>query len=334
MPPEFQDTVEEEVTSQVVDEADASKEAEKSADASSSSAEDVSKPEVSDTLSVVRDVVGAKDEAEQSAASSASEAEGPKSGADQTKVEQDNENYSDVPFNKHPRFQEVLGKLKTYETDAQRYRNVETFINEQGLDGGEAADLLRIGGLIKTDPVRAWQEVLPTIQKLAIAAGEVLPEDLKSRVANGEMSREAAIEFSRQRAVLQSTEARQNFDQQRSQSRELVERQNAIQGTVQSWEEERHERDPNFAAKVPALEKEVAWLQAKEGKPNTPEGVRKQLQKAYDAVSASYVPPAAPVPSRKPATRPIIGGQVNSNVRPEVNSTLDAVNAVLARRAG
>lgn len=331
--PEIENTEELETGLPVTDGADASQGAEQSANAQSSGAEDVSETADEGTLSIVRDVVSKSEEQPAAAASSANEAEGQETDAQQP-TEPDNENFSDVPFNKHPRFQQVLGKLKAAETDAQRYRSVETFIGEQGLSGDEAAELLQIGGLIKTNPVEAWKRVLPTIQQLAIAAGEVLPEDLRQRVQNGEMSHEVAMDFSRQRAANQSMTARQEWERNSSQQRQVVELQQQIGSTVNSWESERRARDPNFEAKLPAIEREVAWLQSKEGKPRDVNGVRDQLQRAYTAVSASF---AAPIPAApKPATkRPVTGGQVNGNVRPEPMSTLDIIEQVVAaRRAG
>ena len=331
MSTELENSEELENGSTVQDEADAPKEAEQSANAQSSGAEDVSETADEGSLSIVRDVVSKTEEAPDAAASSATEANGRKTGAEQP-TEPDNENYSDVPFNKHPRFQQVLGKLKDAETDAQRYRNVENFISEQGLTGEETQQLLVIGGLIKTNPVEAWKQMLPTIQRLAVAAGEVLPDDLKQRVQAGEVSREVALDLSRQRAANQANTTRHDWERSRFEQRQVVEAQQRIGSTVNSWESDRRARDPNFEAKLPAIEREVAWLQSKEGKPRDPEGVRAMLQRAYDAVSAQFV---APVPAAKrQAKRPVTGGQVNGNVRPEITSTLDIINDVVARRAG
>lgn len=317
------------------DGADASQRAEQSATADSSAATDVSKPEGEETLSVVRDVVDGKTPKPAAASSADGAEDGQQPGAKATKEpkEPDNENYTDVPFNKHPRFQEVLGKLKTAEVDAQRYRNVETFIQDQGLGPDEAANLLVIGGLIKTNPAEAWKQMQPVVQKVLIAAGELLPEDLKQMVSAGTMTPEAALEVSRSRAAVASTQARTQFDRQRHESRQQADLHTAIQGTVSSWQAERRSRDPNFEAKLPALQREIAWLQAREGRPNAPEGVRAQLQKAYDAVSATYTPPAS-ARQRKPAIRPVTGGQAASgNARPEINDTLDVVQQVIGRRA-
>lgn len=329
--PELENTEELDTSLPVKDEADASKEAEQSANAQSSGAEDVSETADEGSLSIVRDVVSKTEEAPEAAASSANEANGQKTGAEQP-TEPDNENYSDVPFNKHPRFQQLLQEKKVAETDAQRYRNVENFIAEQGLTGEETQQLLQIGGLIKTNPVEAWKQMLPTIQRLAVAAGEVLPDDLKQRVQAGEVSREVALDLSRQRAANQANTTRHDWERSRSEQRQVVEVQQRIGSTVNTWEGERRARDPNFEAKLPAIEREVAWLQSKEGKPRDPEGVRAMLQRAYDAVSAQFIAPKSPT-QRQPK-RPVTGGQVNGNVRPEITSTLDIINDVVARRAG
>lgn len=313
-----------------IDDVDASKEAEQSTPADSSAAKDVNKPEGEDTLSVVRDVVG-KERAKPEAASSADSVEaGKEPGAKATTKEPDNENYSDVPFNKHPRFQGLLGELKELRPDAQRYRNVETFISEQGLDAAEAADTLRLAGLAKTNPAAAWKELLPWVQKVAEAAGELLPTDLKQMVSEGKMTPEAAAEVSRARAQVKSTEAHTAWSQQRAEQSRMEQARTSILTAAQSWETERRSRDPNFTAKLPAIRKEVVWLQDQEGKPNTPEGVRAQLQKAYEAVA----PAAKPAPRPRPAIRPLPGGQVNGNIRPEASSTLDIVRQVAERRAG
>ena len=330
MPPEGTEIVEDKELDIDLDDADASSEAEKSADATSSSAADAKEPEGSDTASVVRDVVDKRKQPE--AASSADGEEGDKPESKTTK-ELDNENFTDVPFHKHPRFQTVIGELKTAKVDQQRYRNVEAFLDQQGLTGNEAAGLLEIGGLIKTNPAEAWKRMKPVVEKVLVAAGELLPADLKAKVDSGDMPRDVALEVSRSRAAVNSTKAQGDFERQRAEVRQRDEAQSAILGTVSTWESDRRQRDPNFDAKQPALQREIAFLHATEGKPKTIDGIRQQLQKAYDTVSKSFTPPANPRQQRPPL-RPVTGGQVNGNARPEINSTLDAIRAVTARRAG
>lgn len=314
--------------SSVEDEADGANSAEQSADAASSTAaEDVSNTvSDDDALSVVRDVVDQRQN--ETAASSANDEEVGQVTDGQDPNETDNEGFSDVPFNKHPRFQELLRQRNSFKTDADRYQNVQNFIDQHGLGADEAANLLIIGGLMKTNPAEAWRMMKPTVERVLIAAGEVLPNDLKQMVDAGEMSRAAAMEVSRSRATVQSSDAQRQFEQQRDTQRRHNENAGAINKTIETWELGRRQRDPNFDAKMPAIQKEIAWLQTTEGRPNTPEGVQAQLNKAYEAVVA-----AAPSASRpKPAIRPVNGGQANGNVRPTNGSTLDIINAEIAKR--
>lgn len=302
---------------------------ESTASADSSTAADANTPEEPDTLSILRDVVEKNrkptGEAEASSATSA-EAGNPAEGQSQ---ERDPEDYSDVPFNKHPRFQEVLGQLKEAKTDAVRYRNVQNFMDDQGLAAEETAELMIIGGMMKRDPAAAWARIKPTIQNLLVAAGEVLPPELKQRVEQGELSREAAVELSRSQAQVQSYERTRTFDQQREEARRQTEHQQSLTEAASNWATDRKLKDPNFDAKQPMLLREIAYLQSLEGKPKDATGVKDQLKRAYDAV----VLPATVVPmQRKQAITPVRGGQAAGTPQKAPDSTMDALNSILAAR--
>lgn len=294
-----------------------------SADANSSDATG-EKAEV-DALSIVRDVVNAKSEAVAAAPPAEGEEVGQQADDAETGEGKDDENYSDVPFNKHPRFQQLLRQSKAFKVDAERYNNVQTFIDTHGLSAEEAADGLIVFGLMKTNPSEAWQRMKPTIQKLLIAAGEVLPDDLRERVTKGEMSSEAAMEVSRSRATVQSVQATRSFEEQRAQQQQTQQALQALYGAAEDWQADRQRKDPNFAAKMKPLMKEILFLQSREGTPNTPQGVTDQLNRAYKALVPPAPRPAAPAP--KVAVRPLPVGQVAGNQRAEPNSVLDIVRA-------
>jgi hypothetical protein len=326
MPPlddEIQD-MDSSTTSETLDEAKVEQTA--AAGAESSAAQDEAPK---DTLSIVRDVVGDKTKATEEAAASSAEGENGQSTDDKPAKEQDNENFSDVPFNKHPRFQQLLGKVKTYEQDATRYRHVQSYLDNNGVSAEEAADALHVAALAKTNPAQAWESVRPWVEKLLIASGNVLPPELAQRVDAGELSRDAALEVSRSRAQVQSFEVQRTFEQQR-QARQAAEAQaSSIVSTAEAWEADRQTKDPNFAAKVEPLQREIAYLHATEGKPTTPEGVKDQLTRAYKAVNDRYVPPVPKVVPR--AVRPVTGGQVSGNARQAPNSILDIVRSRAAQ---
>lgn len=311
-------------TSSALDEAVEQDEDLRPDDADSSPATGEESSEV-ETLSVVRDVVGDEEEApaeEQASPAEGEEAE-PEAGDDAPEAkEQDDEDFTDVPFHKHPRFQQLLRKAKTYEEDARRYQNVQSFIDQHGLQADEAAELLVIGGLMKTNPAEAWRRMKPAVQKVLMAAGEVLPDDLKERVQKGEISPQAALEVSRLRAQQSSTESMRAFEQQRQEQMRQQEVQTRLQQTAASWEQDRRAKDPNFDAKYDALLDGVYALQRREGIPTTPEGVKDQLTRAYKAIT----PPAAAKP--RPAPKPTnASGQVAGNQRPAEQSTLDIIRA-------
>lgn len=294
-------------------------------------------------LSVVRDVVEANRTPEDQ---SASPAEGEEGADGDAASADDDDDFSNVPFSKHPDFRRLIRKkneyreqAKAFEQDAVRYQNVQNFMDQNGLAAEEAADMLVVAGLMKTNPVEAWKRAKPTIQKLLIAAGEVLPDDLKARVQGGELSHDAALEVSRSRAMQASSQAQQSFETQRRQKQEQQTAASALTSAADAWETKRREKDPNFEAKQPLLMKELVYLQRVDGIPTDPAGVNAQLEKAYKAVKLPAAPvaattggPARPAPGQKKAITPIRGGQVAGGAKPEVKSTMDVVANVLAKR--
>ena len=281
-------------------------------------------------LSVVRDVVAEsrkEDDQTASPAEEGAEAEGSEPPEGQSPKEDD---YTDVPFNQHPRFKALVTEKNRYKAerdgfrqDAERYQNVQSFIDSHGLQAEEAANLLLIGGLMKTNPAEAWRLMKPAVQNLLVAAGEVLPPELQQQVQAGQMSAEAAIEVSRARAALASQQAYARFEQERQQRSAWQSTATAIQTAASEWEAERTRKDPNFGTKLEPLMKEVAYLQLKEGKPNTPDGVRDQLNRAYKALK----PPISPAAQQKRPITPIRGGQVAGKTAPTEMSTLEMIRA-------
>jgi hypothetical protein len=290
-----------------------------------------------DTLSIVRDVVGDQPEEPDAAASSAEGEEDGQQADENASQEQDPEDYSDVPFNKHPRFQKLLKTAKANEQDATRYRNVESFLATHNLEANEAADVMEIAGLAKTNPVMAWEKAQKWVHDLMVGAGVILPQDLADRVTKGELTRDIALELSKARAVKTATEASAKFQEQRGQREQQVNLGRTLRDTAEGWLTNRRLKDPNFAAKEDRLKEKVVYLQSIEGVPGTADGVKAQLKKAYDAVNKDFTPPPAPAnrqaaPQRRPALRPVQGGQVAASVQAAPTgkrSTVDIIKQVV-----
>lgn len=299
-------------------------------DAASSPAADA-EPE-RDTLAIVRDVTAKA--ADPAPAAPGSSPEGEEAGAAPAEKQPDDENFTDVPFHKHPRFQHLLREHKAAKLDATRYRNVEAFLERQNLTPDEAADAMELVGLAKTDPVKAWERLKPFAEQVALAAGVLLPPDIQQQVQAGRLTREAAAEIAKARAIANAAGTREQLRQQQEQQRAEQAAQQALVSSASLWEADRRVKDPNFDAKLPLLQREIAYLHATEGRPKAPEGVKDQLERAYKAVNAAYRPPqpAAPVARPKAAVRPVTGGQVAGNPAAEAKTTLDIIRA--HRRSG
>lgn len=281
--------------------------------------------EPKDMLSVVRDVVSPSEEPAPSAEGTAEEDQTAASETDPDAEKQpDDTNYSDVPFNKHPRFQQLLRKSKENEADAQQYRVVQSFLKENNLTPDQAAEGLQIMALIGSDPSRALEMLKPHIQRLLESTGETLPADLRQRVQAGELPLDAAKEISKARAGQHHTLERQRADEQRRQEEAAHQQALLRQQTAQAWLQDRMARDPAFQSKEPLMQREVALLQRQEGIPPTPEGVRDQLQRAYAEVN-KQARVVAPAPAPKPAVRPVTGGTAPGTPAPEPKSMLDAM---------
>lgn len=283
-----------------------------------------------DLLSVVRDAVKTGDEKAGDAASSAdteeerSGSEGSTADSETQSGEPDDENFSDVPFHNHPRFKQLITQRNQYREGAQQYEQVQSFLQQNNISPEEAADVLHLRALMKTDPVKAWEQLKPIAQELLKEAGHVLPADLQQRVQTGELTKEAAAEISRLRAT-QGTTQRQIEAQRLAAEREQQQRAlSDVRDAVGSWEANIRKTDPDIAAKMDDLQREVIWLQRQEGQPTTADGARKQLQKAYEAVNQRFAAGRKP----KPGVRPVTGGRAaGTNGTAEPKSVLDIVKA-------
>lgn len=274
-------------------------------------------------LSVVRDVVSEEGDAgsppEQNAADDPAQAG---ANADPA-ADPDNVDYSDVPFHKHPRFQQLLTKAKTNEADANRYRSVENYMQVNNLSAEEAADAMDLMALSKRDPRAALEKLRPMVRSLLEAAGEVLPADLQARVAQGQMPRDAALEVSRAQAQAAHVARQREAEQQAQVQAQERNRVTHIRETVGNWEQERMTRDPQYGAKAEYIKRELAYLQRAEGIPSDAQGALDQLNRAYNTVNAMPRPGAA-APAKQ-AVRPIIGGDAAGSPKPQPQSMLDAM---------
>lgn len=249
------------------------------------------------------------------------DAEGKQAEGDKDKADED------VPFHKHPRWQEKLRKERelTRERDAykeshERYQQIEHFMSINQLEAEEVARGFEIMALIRRDPEKALEALQPYVRDLEIATGRQLPDDLRKRVDDGVTDEDTARETARLRMEAQRRTA--EADAARSQAQATVQQATVqqVQGAAAAVEQELRGTDPDFARKAPFIMDRVRALIAAE-RPQTPDEAAAIVRRAHSEVTEALKPMVA---QRKPVT-PVTSGAAATSGRSQPTSLLDAV---------
>lgn len=225
-------------------------------------------------------------------------------------------------LDKNPRFQELTQKVKELEPLANRMRNVEKWMKDNGVTADEASQALNLVTLLK-NPARAdeaFKVLEPIFQGLQAARGEVLPPDLQKQVDDGNVSLTLAKELAKARA-------QKLMNEQTSQERGQHEFATRCAQAVTSWEEATKKTDPDFSRKLPFM---ISALKARvlENPRSTPEQRVQfcvEIHKEITERLGEFTP--------KPKPRRSLGTQNGSKVtnKKEPKSTLDVAMEVANR---
>lgn len=286
-------------------------------------------------LSVVQSVVekSAEHSTDDSDTDSPTEEQGQQAAAEQTDGHQADD-FSKLPFNKHPRFRDLVKEKNTYkaqvaeyEADAKQYREIQRFMQTNNLTPEEVAQSLDLLAKMKSgDPAEAYELMLQRTQALAVAAGKQLPPDLEEKVEQGYIDRETAQDLHRQRVdaerraeLAQSQLERRSIQDQRSQV-------NSIANAVAAWEQATKATDPDFDLKAELVKDRVRAHVASNGMPKSADEALKLSKDAYDAVTQTLLR----VRGDRTPMRPAVGGKTNGSVAPEPKNLLDVIRRASA----
>lgn len=253
---------------------------------------------------------------------------------DERPAEAKAEDYSDVPFHKHPRFQKLVqekneykAKIAEYEPDAQQYREIQSFMQRAGLSAEEVAEgLLLMAEMKSGDPTKAHEALMKKVETLALAAGKKLPADLEEKVEQGYIDREVAQQLHQQRvqAERQAAIAQQQLAQRQQQ--EAIGAQQAMANAVAAWEQATRQTDPDFDLKADLVKDRLRAHMAVHGMPRSTDEALALSRQAYEAVSQTL----QRARGTKPAMRPAVGGKVSGSVAPEPKNLLDVIRRASA----
>jgi hypothetical protein len=283
-----------------------------------------------DLLSVIKDAAQPEEEPESHSESEEVErdevaAESTESDADVEFADQE-EDYSNLPFHKHPRFKELVQQRNEAKESAQKFDVMQNYLATNNLSGDEAAIGLDIMVKMKSDPMAALTALKPYVQQLSQAAGIVMPQDIQTRVDDGYLDEDAGRELSRARAEA-ARQKQQNEMMLQQQNAQVQQQQiNYLAETVTDWEENTRASDPDYDLKEDLIDARVRSMIAERGQTaQTPQEAIQLAQSAYDQVNQKFNAKFGNRPSMKTAS----GGKLGGSPAPEPQSLQEAIAAAM-----
>lgn len=158
-------------------------------------------------------------------------------------------------------------KYEAVEVDAQNYRNIVGYLENNDLSQEDANEILHIGALMKRDPQKALELMTPAYNQLLEITGNVLPADLQKRVEEGYTDQEDALRLSRAMAANNITNVTRQQEQYRQQQMSVARQQKVNQDIQQAltdlhnqWEQ----TDSDYKHKLARIQdrSKLAWFEA------------------------------------------------------------------------
>lgn len=239
----------------------------------------------------------------------------------------------DRELNKNPRFREVVAERDGYKKDAEQFRGLTRYMDEQGLSHDEVADAIELSALLKNDPEGALAVVQKITEALNGTVGNTLSDDLKAKVESGELTEEAALEVSRSRAKAdragKRVETVTQTMKQNDDNAALQQRKTDIIKAVGAWETEQAKLDPDFAKTKPLvgiMVRNILFARGK-GYENTEDAV-KVVKDAYK-MAQNEIKRLSPQQQQRRGHHHAGGGGHGNQPASEPKSLKEAMGAVL-----
>lgn len=246
-------------------------------------------------------------------------AEAPKDG-EKAKGEDD----QPPPFHQHPRWQQMLkrvkdaeDKTKVFEQSHQSLQQLHGYMAEANLTPEEVNKGFAIMALMKNDPAKALETLLPYVEGLQLATGKALPSDLKEKVDQGFIDEAHAQEL----AMLRTREQMNAEAARTAGERNARTHVNNVVQTISRWEQQWQGSDPDYSRKQPRVQEKIELALRRNGMPATEAAVIKLADDARKAVEDEL---KAILPQRQPV-KTVNAGGASVAARPEPKSMLEAI---------
>jgi len=312
------------------------------------SSSDVAETETEESLlDVVQDALPKEEVVEETVSEEMKTEEGqeeqPEVSTEAVEPQLEADDWSDVPFNKHPRFRKLIAEknelkklAESFQEDSEQYQKIVDFIGDNNLSADDATEGFKIMSLIKNDPEAAYEILQGHLSNMNELTGKILPEDIQGRLDDGFLDEDGAKELSESRAKLQREQLLRQQQQenatkatQADKTQKAHAQLNYLRKVVKDWESTTRSSDPEFSLKQDEINDRVAALVNERGRPVTSEQVLGIANDAYDTVNGRY---KARIPSRQPI-RTSTGGKLGGTPQAEPKSLVDVISRTLSESA-
>lgn len=205
------------------------------------------------------------------------------------------EDFSDLPFHKHERFQEIVKQRKDAQDSLaaaqpylQKAKVIDDFMAANGITPQQFKDIMEIQALLNSNPMEAKKRLQPVLEYLGKFEGMELPQDLQAEVDAGTLSLERA------RQIVSLT-TQKSFVEERSQRTAQQQRNDSLFNTMNMWEGQVMKNDPDYPRKQRAVVDRFMALGAMQC--TTAEQAVALANQAYQEVNnwlGAWVPKPAP----------------------------------------
>jgi hypothetical protein len=224
---------------------------------------------------------------------------------DESKLVYEKPEDKDLPFGKHPRFQEVIAEKNTFKQEletlrpqAQRIAALDGFMQQNGIQGAQLQRALEYLRLVNSDPEKAADLIEQDYKQLATATGRVLPADLQEKVAAGVLDPELAKEIARGRGQ----KSYQEYRGQATASQQSMQLVQAVDGTIGQWAQMKAQTDPDL--KPGTAEWKMLDLAIKDARARNPSMLPQEAMSLVEKLYKEVKDTLAPLAPKKIVTRP------------------------------
>ena len=194
-----------------------------------------------------------------------------------------------VPFHNHPRWKEMITEREALKPRAEQYDKIMNFMQQSSLSAEEMAEGMQVMAMMKNNPMEAYKAIKTYAERLAPYAGEVLPDDIKSKVNDGFIDADTAKELAALKAEREFITQRNNQAQQAHANQQVQANAKAMHDAVATWEITEKSRDPDWSAKYEMV-MDRARILLQQGQPKSPSEAIEIAQRALSEVNSRLRP--------------------------------------------